>query len=87
MKKMPRVTNDLSRVEATLMWRKLKLTETLFLIEEIKQLRQQVRELEQEFEQALKEATNEDEGKEDGNDQARGDPGDPPQLSAPTESE
>ena len=57
MKKMPKVTCDLDRLEATLRFRKLKLVEAVALIEEIKQLRAAVAEMEQEFEQALKDAT------------------------------
>lgn len=59
MEKMPKVTNDLDKTLATLRFRKLKLIETVSLVEEITQLRAQVKEMEAVFEDGAKEAEHE----------------------------
>jgi hypothetical protein len=49
MKKLPRITNDLDKVVATLKFRKLKLIETVSLVEEIRQLRGELKDAEAMF--------------------------------------
>jgi DNA-directed RNA polymerase subunit F len=57
--KVPRITNDLDRVLATLRFRKLKLEETLMLVEEISQLRKELKEADAIVAELLPEKSNE----------------------------
>jgi hypothetical protein len=53
---VPKITNDLDKVKATLRFRKLKLIETLALVEEIEQLRAQIVAMEAVFDAREEEA-------------------------------